>query len=969
MKIPYRIKKTLALLLALAMLLTLAPAGAVLANAGEPGGTPVLEESSAPKITPEAGKPTEPVKTDEARKTAEPEKTGDAQSTGAPVQPTEPQEPAKTDDPQKTDDAPAATPTPAPTAKPPAKTAKPEEAIEQDVAVEDELPPGSEEEQGAETPAPTQRPAATVAVRGIIGWNGFSDGAEKPVVKITLLRNGASAGGIAPILTKDASYAFTGLAKFDESGSAYSYKIKVSRINGYTVSTSGNDITVTRLTDNSADAPPADEGRPADDAAIQAVMDAIGALPAAADADPLDNTLANRVNAASSAFDALTGEQRAKIPQDLITKLDALLTLFFAPSGDIGLFAVQTDVVTVKAVWAGDIPVVNRTDVTIALSGSDAEGNTLDLSATLTGANGWQCKFTGVNALQPHVVAAGVTSGYTASVANPTGTSVTVNIQKAPAAPTDLKAKIVWSGVTASVASVGVTLYWTQPGGGGNETLTLSGGSWSGTFTQKKEDGYTFLLVPAELPGYTHSVSFNSAAGLYTVTYKRAQPTFTYSGNLVWWPSDPVTRGNISVSLVRTNDGRHMGTAVLPDGDNTFTFADVPQYMDNGSLCIYGVRATDVTGYTKWTDTGRTDGHATVYYYKADSGHFNLRVNVAWNDSNNKRGHRPIETTVYLYADGALYTGPAAQTQLQVKLADGWTGVFPNLPVKNAAGHVIKWSVHAAKVPYYHARAGGASGALAKVTYIFGSGQSNAKDTSRKLAPKVGDPAVYLAEALTLEEKAAFMREDVRAAVLNRDLAAVARANRTDGQDIDFAALQKTNRDVAAWLVADGAMIDYPVVKGANNSYYLNRLYNKEQNRSGSLFIDSGCNRNFSGRNTVIYGHHMGNGSMFAGLLEYKNQSYYDAHPTMQLYTPSKNYTVELFAAFTAGDEYDGVARLKFSGNSDFMSYLNACVRKSDIATGVEAGSGDKIITLVTCSYDYDDTRYLVMGRLVELDS
>ena len=206
-----------------------------------------------------------------------------------------------------------------------------------------------------------------------------------------------------------------------------------------------------------------------------------------------------------------------------------------------------------------------------------------------------------------------------------------------------------------------------------------------------------------------------------------------------------------------------------------------------------------------------------------------------------------------------------------------------------------------------------------------------------------------------------------RTAISAYDALAAATLNDSTGaKDVDFASLKKTNSDIAAWIVCDGTEIDYPVVRGTNNTYYLNHLFNKSSNRSGTLFIDMKCNRKVSDRNTVIYGHHMADGEMFASLLSYKDQKYYDAHPTMKLYTPNGNYTLELFAGFTAGDERSSVARLSFSGNADFMSYANACIKKSDFDTSVDVSAGDAIVTLVTCSADYDNTRYLVMGKLVK---
>ena len=304
---------------------------------------------------------------------------------------------------------------------------------------------------------------------------------------------------------------------------------------------------------------------------------------------------------------------------------------------------------------------------------------------------------------------------------------------------------------------------------------------------------------------------------------------------------------------------------------------------------------------------------------------------------------------------------------MQVKLADGWTNVFPNLPYKAANGHVIKWSVHAAKVPYYSAGAAGASGSLAKLTYVFGSGGNGGGDTA-KPARHLGDPTVYLASTLTEKQKNDYKLANQRALAFFQELSEIARSGGNENA-VNFTALHKVSQGIRGWLVLDGTAIDYPIMKGTNNTYYLNHLPNKEVNYCGSLFIDSGCNRNFNGRNTVIYGHNLSGGSMLASLAEYKNQSYFDAHPTMQLYTPDGNYTIELFASFVSSDAYTRAAKTSFSGDTAFLDHINACIRKSDITADVKINAGDKIVTFVTASNEYDDARYVVMGRLAALAS
>ena len=87
--------------------------------------------------------------------------------------------------------------------------------------------------------------------------------------------------------------------------------------------------------------------------------------------------------------------------------------------------------------------------------------------------------------------------------------------------------------------------------------------------------------------------------------------------------------------------------------------------------------------------------------------------------------------------------------------------------------------------------------------------------------------------------------------------------------EVDFAALAAVNPDVTAWLYGPDTGISYPVVQGTDNDYYLDHLFDGTANGAGCLFVDASCRPDFSGRNTVIYGHRMKNGTMFAACLLY----------------------------------------------------------------------------------------------------
>jgi len=181
---------------------------------------------------------------------------------------------------------------------------------------------------------------------------------------------------------------------------------------------------------------------------------------------------------------------------------------------------------------------------------------------------------------------------------------------------------------------------------------------------------------------------------------------------------------------------------------------------------------------------------------------------------------------------------------------------------------------------------------------------------------------------------------------------------------VDFDALSAVNPDIVAWIFCEDTTINYPVVQGTDNYYYLKRLFDRSYNSAGCLFVDSRNAPGFTDSNTVIYGHHMKNKSMFGALTAYKDQAYYDAHPRLLLLTPSGNYFVELFSGYVAKVS-DKSWQLSFANVETFESWLQNTRDRSAFQSETTVSVEDRILTLSTCSYEFNNARFVLIGKLI----
>ncbi|MBQ9662021.1 MAG: class B sortase [Oscillospiraceae bacterium] len=185
---------------------------------------------------------------------------------------------------------------------------------------------------------------------------------------------------------------------------------------------------------------------------------------------------------------------------------------------------------------------------------------------------------------------------------------------------------------------------------------------------------------------------------------------------------------------------------------------------------------------------------------------------------------------------------------------------------------------------------------------------------------------------------------------------------------VNFEALKKVNPDVDGWIYCPDTVIDYPVMHGLSNDTYLHHSYDGTYNASGSIFVDERNQRNFADPISILYGHHMASGSMFATIGWWQMKSYLDEHPVMWLLTPEQDYKVQLYSAYDTSAYSDTYEIPPYSGG-DFLSYLWNVESYSPYHIGVDLDPNAHYIVMSTCAYVFEDARSVLHGKLLPVMS
>lgn len=193
-----------------------------------------------------------------------------------------------------------------------------------------------------------------------------------------------------------------------------------------------------------------------------------------------------------------------------------------------------------------------------------------------------------------------------------------------------------------------------------------------------------------------------------------------------------------------------------------------------------------------------------------------------------------------------------------------------------------------------------------------------------------------------------------------------------EGMMAKYAYLYAINQDLVGWIKIPNSLIDVQVVQAADNATYLKQDFYGNYSRYGCPCMDYRNDPKYLNKNTILYGHHMSDGLVFADLKKYKDIEGFQASPVIEFDTLYRSYRFKVYAAFiTNSKESDDNGYIfnytvtDFGSNDKFMEYMAAVDERKLYSTGVDVQPDDKIITLQTCTYEFSDARLVVVGRLL----
>ena len=187
---------------------------------------------------------------------------------------------------------------------------------------------------------------------------------------------------------------------------------------------------------------------------------------------------------------------------------------------------------------------------------------------------------------------------------------------------------------------------------------------------------------------------------------------------------------------------------------------------------------------------------------------------------------------------------------------------------------------------------------------------------------------------------------------------------------LEYAPLYEKNPDMAGWLTIEGTRINYPVMHTPGRpDYYLERDFDRNYNPWGCLYAREECDLEEPSDNVTIYGHHMKDGSMFAGLNAYTSRDFWQEHRYIRFDTIRAHHTYEIFAVFTTtaseGQGFDYHNFINAAGEIDFDTFIAKCLSLSLYGTDIVPEYGDKIICLSTCEYSQTNGRLVIAARRI----
>lgn len=185
---------------------------------------------------------------------------------------------------------------------------------------------------------------------------------------------------------------------------------------------------------------------------------------------------------------------------------------------------------------------------------------------------------------------------------------------------------------------------------------------------------------------------------------------------------------------------------------------------------------------------------------------------------------------------------------------------------------------------------------------------------------------------------------------------------------IDFDSLIKQNPDIYSWIYVPDTNINYPVCRhSTDDNFYLDHDIYGNYSYAGAIYSQFCNSRDFNDRVTVLYGHNMADGSMFADLHKFKDKEFFDTNKYFYVYTEDRKLTYEVVSAFVYDDRHI-MNTFDFSDDRVFEDFLDMILNprsvNSNTREGVDLDINSNIIVLSTC-LNSGEGRYLVLGELI----
>ena len=188
----------------------------------------------------------------------------------------------------------------------------------------------------------------------------------------------------------------------------------------------------------------------------------------------------------------------------------------------------------------------------------------------------------------------------------------------------------------------------------------------------------------------------------------------------------------------------------------------------------------------------------------------------------------------------------------------------------------------------------------------------------------------------------------------------------------EYQELYLQNNDMVGWIKVEDTKINYPVMQSKDNpNFYLKHGFDKAYTDYGCPYVQENCDMELPSDNIIIYGHHMNDGSMFAGLMKFKDKNFWEKHKTISFDTLTDRQTYEVIAVFktvvytNSPDSFKYYQFVNAETAEDFTAYVEKCKELSLYDTGVTAEYGDKLLTLSTCEYSRTNGRLVVVAKLI----